>query len=79
MSVLKRGSKGDEVRELQTQLNGFGYGLTVDGDFGAGTESAVKDLQTAFGYDIDGIVGDGTRFLIKQQQGYGWTKGQPRT
>ncbi len=79
MSVLKRGAKGDEVRQLQEQLNGLGYGLTADGDFGAGTEAAVKNLQTTFGYDVDGVVGDGTRFLIKQQTGYGWTKGQPRT
>jgi hypothetical protein len=34
--VLKRGSKGAEVRELQKRL-----GVTVDGDFGAKTETAL--------------------------------------
>lgn len=70
--VLKRGSKGDAVRTLQSQLNGLGYGVAVDGDFGSGTEDAVKHLQKSFGYTVDGSVGDGTRFLINQQTGLGW-------
>jgi len=70
--VLKRGSKGDDVRELQTQLNTLGYNLTVDGDFGGGTDDAVKHLQKSFGYNVDGDVGDATRFLINQQIGLGW-------
>ncbi|MBL8604001.1 MAG: peptidoglycan-binding protein [Myxococcales bacterium] len=78
MSVLKRGSKGDDVRDLQNQLNKMGYGLSVDGDFGPGTEEAVKHLQTAFGYTVDGSVGDGTRFLINQQLGFGWNKDAPK-
>lgn len=74
MSVLKRGSKGEDVRNLQTNLNQLGYGLSVDGDYGPGTEEAVKHLQTAFGYDVDGQAGDATLFLVKQQIGYSWNK-----
>lgn len=70
--VLKKGSKGAEVSELQGQLNKLGFELTVDGDFGTGTEKAVIELQTAFGYNVDGVVGDGTKFLINQQLGYNW-------
>ncbi len=70
--VLKKGSKGESVRTLQNQLNQLGYHLAVDGDFGSGTEDAVKHLQKSFGYTVDGAVGDGTTFLINQQIGLGW-------
>jgi len=53
--LLKVGSKGDDVKKLQTKL-----GLTADGSFGPGTEKAVKAWQTANGLKADGIVGDGT-------------------
>ena len=53
--LLKVGSKGNEVNQLQQKL-----GLTADGSFGTGTEKAVKDWQTANGLKADGIVGDGT-------------------
>ena len=38
--VLKKGSKGDEVKELQKLLN-----VTADGIFGAGTEKALLDRK----------------------------------
>lgn len=53
--LLKVGSKGDDVKKLQSKL-----GLTADGSFGPGTEKAVKAWQTANGLKADGIVGDGT-------------------
>jgi peptidoglycan hydrolase-like protein with peptidoglycan-binding domain len=70
--VLKKGSKGSAVTALQGQLNTLGYDLATDGDFGRGTDEAVKHLQKSFGYTVDGVVGDGTRFLINQQIGLGW-------
>jgi peptidoglycan hydrolase-like protein with peptidoglycan-binding domain len=71
-NVLKKGSKGDAVKQLQQDLVTLGYTLNVDGDFGSNTESAVMQLQKAFGYNVDGIVGDATLFLINQQIGLGW-------
>ena len=53
--LLKVGSKGDDVKKLQTKL-----GTTSDGDFGSGTEKLVKEWQTKNGLTPDGIVGDGT-------------------
>jgi putative chitinase len=53
--LLKVGSKGNEVKQLQEKL-----GLTADGSFGPGTERAVKAWQTANGLKADGLVGDGT-------------------
>lgn len=54
------GSKGDDVRELQTILNNNGYNLSVDGIFGAKTQAAVKDYQRKNGLSVDGIVGVNT-------------------
>lgn len=53
--LLKVGSKGDEVKQLQEKL-----GLSADGSFGPGTEKAVKEWQSANGLTADGLVGDGT-------------------
>lgn len=58
MITLKKGSKGEEVKALQTALNRVcPYGLVVDGIFGAKTEEAVKDYQKANGLSVDGIAG----------------------
>lgn len=75
--VLKKGSKGEKVRQLQTKMTQLGYDIDVDGDFGPATEHAVKELQRAFGYTVDGIVGDGTTFLITQQTTLGWKSNAP--
>lgn len=61
MTTLKNGSKGNDVKTLQTALNKVGnYGLTVDGIFGAKTEAAVRNYQTKKGLSVDGIVGTKT-------------------
>lgn len=71
-SMLKQGSRGPEVTDLQQKLNQLGFGLEADGIFGAGTDAAVEELQCAFGYDVDGIVGPGTHGLIGKQVEFGW-------
>ena len=53
--LLKKGSKGEDVKKLQKFL-----GLKDDGDFGDKTEIAVKKWQKENGLKDDGIVGDGT-------------------
>ena len=65
--ILKRGSKGEEVTALQTELNALGCTVDVDGHFGPATEQAVMHLQRAFGLDADGIVGKVTRAKISEQ------------
>ena len=61
---LKKGSKGNDVRWLQYELNYRGYGLIVDGIFGPATETAVKHFQNAKGIAVDGIVGPQTREML---------------
>lgn len=69
MNTLKNGSRGDDVKTLQTKLNEFmPYGLAVDGIFGTKTEQAVKDFQYHKGLDIDGIVGPKTWSALGVQQ-----------
>ena len=56
--TLKKGSKGQEVKDLQEALNTLGFKAgKVDGIFGAATERAVKAFQSSVGIDADGIVG----------------------
>ena len=55
MSILKRGLKGAPVKRLQEAL-----GIDADGDFGPGTERAVKEYQKANGLAVDGIAGPDT-------------------
>jgi len=53
--VLRRGSKGEKVAELQRML-----GITADSDFGPATERAVKAFQTQRSLVSDGVVGPAT-------------------
>ena len=58
---LKRNSKGDQVKKLQTMLKALGYYTSqIDGDFGVYTEQAVKAFQKANGHDPDGWFGPKT-------------------
>ena len=56
--LLKKGSVGGDVKTLQELLNQLGAGLTVDGDFGSKTETAVKAFRKKAGLKQDGKYGD---------------------
>lgn len=53
--TLRKGMKGDDVAKMQKVL-----GVTADGDFGFGTQTAVKKWQKLNGLVADGIVGPAT-------------------
>lgn len=55
MSILKRGLKGAPVKRLQEKL-----GIGADGDFGPGTEQALRDFQQSAGLAVDGVAGPDT-------------------
>ncbi len=59
-TVLRVGSKGELVKKMQAVL-----GVTADGDFGPGTERAVKAWQTSKGLTADGVVGPKTLAAMK--------------
>lgn len=50
--LLKKGSKGDDVKAIQCALHCY-----PDGIFGNLTEEAVRDFQELHGLGVDGIVG----------------------
>lgn len=58
--TLRKGSSGEYVTLLQTELINRGYSCGsagADGKFGSGTEKAVKQFQQDHGLTADGIVG----------------------
>ena len=59
--MLRRGSKGDAVGDLQRLLQKLAFMVAVDDDFGAGTEVAVAAFQMQQRLEpVDGIVGNDT-------------------
>lgn len=57
--TLKKGSRGDDVLALQQRLKELGYLKgNADGDFGNGTEKAVKAFQKRAGLKQDGVAGE---------------------
>lgn len=64
-SLMKEKTKGESVKWLQYELNKYGYGLAVDGDFGKKTKAAVMDFQKNHGLVVDGIAGKNTISKLK--------------
>lgn len=63
--TLYRGVKlPQQIANLQETLAFLGWPVATDGDFGAGTETAVKGFQVANGLKGDGIVGPATWAVI---------------
>lgn len=72
-AVLKLGTEGQQVRDLQEQLAKLGYvgkngqPLALDGKFGSQTEHAVREFQTIHGLKpVDGIAGSQTMNALEQ-------------
>ena len=60
-ALSKYGSRGTEVRTIQTKLKRWGYySGSVDGIYGSQTVSAVKSFQKKNGLTVDGIAGTQT-------------------
>jgi peptidoglycan hydrolase-like protein with peptidoglycan-binding domain len=67
LPVLKRGSKGQLVKDLQQRLHMAGeYASEFDGNFGSATEAGVKSFQRRNNLAADGIVGDRTWFALSK-------------
>ena len=57
----------EAVRQLQ-QLLSHRYNVAVDGQFGPGTEAAVRQFQADNGLVVDGLVGPATWALLVESQ-----------
>jgi peptidoglycan hydrolase-like protein with peptidoglycan-binding domain len=58
--LLKQGTRGESVKKLQEIL-----GIAADGQFGPGTEKAVRDYQQKNGLVTDGMAGPATLMHMK--------------
>lgn len=66
--IFKKGSKGDDVTQIQKILKAWGADLGefgknldgIDGKFGSVTQAAVRAFQEKQGLTVDGIVGPET-------------------
>jgi peptidoglycan hydrolase-like protein with peptidoglycan-binding domain len=63
---LKRGMMDSaSVKSLQQRLKGLRYySGSIDGDFGASTEQAVRDFQAQHNIKVDGVAGESTLNLL---------------
>lgn len=61
LPVLRRGSRGETVKTLQSLLRGKAYDLVLDGSFGPATEAAVKEYQAANKLPAHGIADEVTQ------------------
>ena len=60
-ALSKYGSRGEEVRQIQTKLKRWGYySGNVDGIYGSQTQKAVRWFQSKNGLAVDGIAGKNT-------------------
>jgi N-acetylmuramoyl-L-alanine amidase len=64
---LVPGDTGENVKELQRQLAGFGYGVPISGDFDDVTRHAVAAFQRRFRpTQIDGMADTSTRETLRK-------------
>ncbi len=72
LALSRRGSRGQEVINIQTRLKKWGYlNGSVDGIYGIKTEEAVKKFQRKHGLTPDGIAGPATLAKIGLPTGSG--------
>ncbi len=78
-AVLKAGSGGEVVRDVQGALLKLGYNIgdAVDGRFGDATRKAVRAFQEKSGIKADGLVGQETLIVLMKAAAAGDQGGSP--
>lgn len=68
--LLRVGSTGEEVKEVQTLLKELDLlQESPDGIYGERTQGAVESLQRILGLTVDGVVGEETREALQRAAG----------
>ena len=68
--ILRPGDRGDAISQLQQLLKDKGfYKGTIDGEYGRGTEDAVRDFQKTSGLKVDGKAGQNTMQSLSSTTG----------
>ena len=66
---LAKGSKGEDVKQLQQRLKDLGYlSGSVDGSYGGGTASAVSSFQNQNGLPVTGTADAATQELLHSEK-----------
>jgi len=72
MNVIKKGSNGKTVKQLQQILNDKGYLDSVDGDFGPATHKALVKFQKDHDLLADGVAGKRTWEALEGGERASW-------
>ncbi|GAB4073127.1 hypothetical protein GCM10028778_07340 [Barrientosiimonas marina] len=56
VAVMDQGEQGQEITNLQQQLQNHGYNVSTDGIYGPNVEAKVIRFQNDQGWDADGVV-----------------------
>ena len=70
LPTLCRGATGEAVVQLQKSLAAKRYPVAQDGDFGPGTEVALRHFQAASGLAADGIAGKASWGLLRRRSSH---------
>ena len=74
MTLSSFGSRGEEVRQIQTKLKSLGfYSGGVDGIYGTATKKAVTAFQKSCGITADGIAGPTTLLYLGLSSSSGYS------
>lgn len=65
--ILKNGSTGKAVEELQLNLSRVGYLTNIDGEFGSDTRNNLKAFQADHSLKADGIYGPLTQDVMAKE------------
>ncbi len=66
-STLRKGSRGHDVKVLQSWLTHLGYRTSIDGDFGPGTLRSVRRFERHEHLTVDGIVDPPEEALLRKR------------
>jgi cell wall-associated NlpC family hydrolase len=66
-TTLRQGSRGHDVKVLQSWLTHLGYRTSVDGDFGPATTRSVRRFERHENIRVDGIVDTSEEALLRKR------------
>ncbi len=68
LKLTRPSLQGNDVQKLQQALIRQGENITADGEFGPGTEAALKRVQEKMGLKADGVAGPETLAKLMQTE-----------
>jgi hypothetical protein len=66
-TTLRRGSRGHDVKVLQSWLTHLGYRTSIDGVFGPGTTRSVRSFERHEQLTVDGVMDTSEEALLRKR------------